>query len=280
MNKTIFDDLNKRLINGAIRILVRDEDNFFGCLELQIDLDKNKTDVFIKTPAEGRFITKKNWSKIPIGLNTGKNIDVKLLNNIHSDEFFVNPYLSWHGKSGKLHVNGFNLLGVKDPVISDSVSINDSNLKEIHLISSVIIPITNKSLPECTPPPANYKGNYFEFSKSPYITNTLNNSGRLHLVVDKNELGDSTHLALDVFAHKKSSAKLGELPYIDTGFTPIDKPFTYSVSPEENETKITILLYIPKQENGNKAHKYPITIIARADECENVICYQASLIEQ
>lgn len=279
MNKTIVDDLNERLINGAIRILLRDENKFFSCLELQIELNKNKSDVFIKPPAEGRFVTKKNWSKVPISMSASKNIDVALLNNIHNDNYYVNPYLSWHGKSGRIHVNGFNLSGIKDPLISDSVSIKDSDLREIHLISTATLPITDNSLPECTPPPIDFKGNYFEFSNSPFIPNSLNNEGRLHLVVDKNELGDSTHIALDIFAHKKSSAKLEELPYTDNSFTPIDKPFTYSVNPEENETRITIFLYLPKQESGSKTHKYPISVIARADECEEVICYQASLVE-
>ena len=192
------------------------------------------------------------------------------MNNIHSDEFFVNPYLSWHGKSGKLHVNGFNLLGVQDPVISDSVSINDSNLKEIHLISSVIIPITNKSLPECTPPPANYKGNYFDLKLSrytldywdPFIPPVITRWTTAQISVTEQIGTDVRRLFKSTWPHDGATYKVKDTSALPMGLTLESSGLLTGIVTHEEVGETIIECYIDRVLNHTTKLVYDIMVSA------------------
>lgn len=279
---TLRDDLNSRLVNGVFRILIRDVDDFYSALELQLVIGKGETSAYIKPPAEGLFVTKALWDKYPLPTDPEARkmaVDISLDNSIDASGKRFNPYYSWHG-SGEIHANAFDDSSLtKTKLLTKSAAIGSRDITGIHLVGSVIVPTDPVSLPKTTAPPLDFAGSYYEVSEQPYISNDFTRPGRLNLVIDRRILNNQ-HIALDLFVHRQPRAKIEDLPYAKgSKFTPIDKPFTYKVDSVDNPNKFTIFIYEPQEDNSDTTVKRSLTFIGRADNVTEAIVFQASKVE-
>ncbi len=273
----ILTDLEKRLVNGAIRVLVRDGNKIASALEFQMVIQPNEMSLYLKTPAQSLFDTHAEWDKHSMKGKTGM---INIAVNGIGDKQYLNPYLSWHG-SGEIHANGYNKKSMTKSILikkSKAISVNDLGAG-IYLVATVVIALDIDSLALTTFPPSDFDGNYYEVSSSPYRMSTMNKGGRLHLVLDKNTLKPGA-VVIDVFVHKRSDIQIDDLPYgPNLEYLYVDQPLTYSIKDGTQAEKFTLFMYQPVKGANFDTEIKPISFYGRSiDSSENIV-FQATKLD-
>lgn len=242
------------------RFLLRTKDNFFRMIDLQVvEESNNGFSIYLKPPLdylyEGNFLEKK------VGLFDGLKYKISFNDNNKVNLLF-NPYLSWHGRSGKLHLNAYETRHLKKKrVIKDSAAIDLTNIdKHPRPIFSVVFPINEQSFYRTTPPPKGFSGTYVEVSKNPYMQNQF--SGEyLNYVLDK-ELLNLSGIVMDVLVHQKGSEFSLENHHFpdNTEIISLGPPVTIDLVNQSLPT-ISVFLYQNVEKTNEYLHKPHYTVL-------------------
>jgi hypothetical protein len=185
------------------RIVLRDNNNWYRVLDLQIKHEQNSMSVFMKTPLEGLYSSEKPINKFSMPKSGLLNID--LSRNIFKGKTYFNPYLTWHS-SGVVHANAFESNNLKKDIFiknSNAMSLLDIGIFP-HIILTAVLPNNFLSYYATTPPPKEFKGNYLEISDDPYLPNKFDDVGPLNIVIDRRCLKSSS-IILDVIIHDRNN---------------------------------------------------------------------------
>lgn len=186
------------------RIALRDNNNWYRVLDLQIKHEQNSMSVFIKTPLEGLYVSEKPINKFAMPGSGPLKID--LSRNIFKRKTYFNPYLTWHS-SGVVHANAFDSSNLKKDIFiknSTAISFLDVGISP-HIILTAVLPNNFLSYYETKAPPKEFNGNYLEISDDPYLPNRFDEVGPLNIVIDRRCLKPSS-IILDVIIHNRNSA--------------------------------------------------------------------------
>jgi len=257
------------------RLVLRNNNDWWRILDLQIKIEQGGLSVFMKPPVEGLFVSKKPIRKLT--LPKSGLVNIQLSNNVLEGKVYFNPYLFWHS-SGNIHVNAFNNDKlVKDIFMNDSKAVGLKDIKKSpHIILTAILPINSLSYYPTKAPPLEFNSNYLEISDKPYRQNKIDGAGPINIVLDRSGLKSSS-IILDVMVHDRNA----DVCLIDNHPYPNNAEMYFvhlpiKITPDNiNLPVISLFFYQPINTTTMVIQKKPITFWGRSKEQKKDIVFQA-----
>lgn len=238
----------RKMYPSAIRVLLRDKNTFYGLLDIQHQSSGGEDSFFLRLPTH--ITGKKIYSSFDIdsqpraGYHTF-NIEKILV--AHED-----PYISYHGNSGAVHINAFPVgEHTKVPLMRDRhISTQQDLVKDgkVHQFANIIFPLDLSKLGEIKLPSPPFVYNYIEISDSPFMHNKTGQQGPLAFVIDKGFIQPSQALGLNFLLAPKGlkpeKSMIDEMParVLDKG----------SFSGETSNLDLLVEIYEVENEGKNK----------------------------